>query len=270
MHILPWRGVTLVGTTHVDSGTGFDGLCIASAEEVTYLLDGVRTLFTGLDLEPGDIQAAFAGYRPIADKRTADPAHASRDYDIWIEDGLITVAGGKLTTHRSVARHVMRAITPRLLRWNGTHPSEHALCASSVRVTNFDLPAAEQLRLTSHFGPEAVPSILAMSEAERHLEPELPGFTLAELRWAARAESVEHLDDLLSRRVRLALLLPEGGKDRLGSIEPIVRQELDWDRNRWQQEVQQYLAGWAKRYAVPPIPGASASRPDARLSDRAA
>jgi len=41
------------------------------------------------------------------------------------------------------------------------------------------------------------------------------------LRWAARAEAVSHLDDLLLRRVRLGLLLPGGGVRHLPTFGPL-------------------------------------------------
>ena len=55
----------------------------------------------------------------------------------------------------------------------------------------------------------------------------------AELRWAARAEAVVHLDDLLLRRVRVGLWLPGGGVDLLPRVRAIVQPELGWDDERW-------------------------------------
>jgi glycerol-3-phosphate dehydrogenase len=74
----------------------------------------------------------------------------------------------------------------------------------------------------------------------------------AELRWAAREEGVEHLDDLLLRRVRLGLLLPRGGRDLLGRIRNIVQPELGWSDERWQQEEATYLKTWQSYYSPRP------------------
>ena len=78
----------------------------------------------------------------------------------------------------------------------------------------------------------------------------IPGtpYIWAELRWAARAEAVAHLDDLLLRRVRLGLLLTEGGKALLPEIERICREELGWSKERWNSEEQRYLELWHKNY----------------------
>ncbi len=73
----------------------------------------------------------------------------------------------------------------------------------------------------------------------------------AELRWAARAEGVVHLHDLLLRRVRLGLLLPRGGGDLMPHIRAIVQPELGWDDARWAAEERDYRALIAAAYALP-------------------
>jgi glycerol-3-phosphate dehydrogenase len=72
-----------------------------------------------------------------------------------------------------------------------------------------------------------------------------------ELRWAARNEGVIHLDDLLLRRVRLGLLLPEGGLPWLNQIRAIVQPELGWDDERWRAEAAEYTHRWYAYYALP-------------------
>ena len=73
----------------------------------------------------------------------------------------------------------------------------------------------------------------------------------AELRWAARAEAVNHLDDLLLRRVRLGLLLPTGGLRWAQRIRAICQPELGWDDARWTREEAAYRELWRTAYAPP-------------------
>jgi len=73
----------------------------------------------------------------------------------------------------------------------------------------------------------------------------------AELRWAARAEAVCHLDDLLLRRVRLGLLLPGGGEELLPRVRAICQPELGWSDRRWEAEAEAYLELWHRCYSVP-------------------
>jgi glycerol-3-phosphate dehydrogenase len=75
--------------------------------------------------------------------------------------------------------------------------------------------------------------------------------TWAELRWAALAEGVVHLDDLLLRRVRLGLSMPHGGLDHMEHIHDTVVSELGWDEIRWSQEVTEYSRLWKQYYSFP-------------------
>jgi glycerol-3-phosphate dehydrogenase len=72
-----------------------------------------------------------------------------------------------------------------------------------------------------------------------------------ELRWCARSEGVVHLDDLMLRRLRLGLTLPEGGLGHMDRIRGIVQPELGWDDARWQQEAESYALLWRQSYYLP-------------------
>jgi glycerol-3-phosphate dehydrogenase len=73
----------------------------------------------------------------------------------------------------------------------------------------------------------------------------------AELRWAARSEAVVHLDDLLLRRTRLGLLLPQGGQAVLERTAALCREELGWDERRWREEARRYAQLWSTHYSLP-------------------
>ena len=73
----------------------------------------------------------------------------------------------------------------------------------------------------------------------------------AELRWAAMNEDVHFLQDLMLRRTRLAVLLPEGGAALLPRIRAICQPLLGWDDARWQQEEAAYLELVRRCYSLP-------------------
>ena len=75
-------------------------------------------------------------------------------------------------------------------------------------------------------------------------------YVWAELRQAARNEAVVHLDDLLLRRIRLGLLLPNGGQDQMKQIRAIAQRELGWDDERWTREESTYAALWKQSYRL--------------------
>jgi glycerol-3-phosphate dehydrogenase len=135
----------------------------------------------------------------------------------------------------------------------------------NVPLPNADaLDPAQRQRLLGRYGAAAPHLTEAAQPGE--LE-EIPGTeTLwAELRWAARSEAVEHLDDLLLRRTRLGILLPDGGRAILSAVRAICQRELGWNDARWEAEVAAYLQLWDCCYSLPP----KASIPDwhAMLAD---
>ena len=65
----------------------------------------------------------------------------------------------------------------------------------------------------------------------------------------AYCEGIVHLEDLLLRRVRLGLLLPNGGLDLLPQIQSTVQAALGWDDARWDAEARSYARLWRKAYA---------------------
>jgi len=112
-----------------------------------------------------------------------------------------------------------------------------------------DLDPAGALRLFGRYGADAA-GLLQAAHADE-LEPIAASTALwAELRWAARDEGVVHLDDLLLRRVRLGLLLPQGGLPIMDRIRSIAQPELGWSDERWAKEVSDYTSLWNRCYSV--------------------
>ena len=83
-------------------------------EEVGYLLRAAQTAFPGRNVTRDKVLGAFAGLRPILDIHADDPTEASREEDIWVERGVVTVSGGKLTTWRSTAEQAVDEVVSQL------------------------------------------------------------------------------------------------------------------------------------------------------------
>jgi glycerol-3-phosphate dehydrogenase len=105
--VLPWKGTTLVGTTEVVEREPLDDVH-AHEEEIDYLIQRFNRYFRE-PISRDDVQAAFAGVRPLVGRAT-NPSAIGRDSRIVREGNLINVFGGKMTTFMSLARKVaMRA-----------------------------------------------------------------------------------------------------------------------------------------------------------------
>jgi len=251
--IFPWEGITLVGTTDVDHADALDAEPAISPQEVAYLMAAVEAEFPSLGLTLDDVVATFAGVRPVIGSGKLDPSKESRDHVVWEENGLLTVTGGKLTTFRRIALDALKAVRgrlPDLGSLNGKTPVLNPVDLPLSTPTGGRLDEACRHRLLGRYGADAPALLAAAQPGELAL---IPGARVvwAELRWAALAEGVMHLDDLLLRRVRLGLLLPRGGEAILPRVRAICQAELGWDDATWEREQAAYLALWRRCYSLP-------------------
>ena len=277
----PWEGVALVGTTDLDHHDDPDIEPSITARETAYLVEAVRHAFPRLGLGAADAICSFAGVRPVVDDRAGggDPSKAPREHVVRDEHGLITVTGGKLTTFRVNALDALRHAVPYLAAASqrggfgttvvaGDAPGDDAWAAMSAE--DFDYRAADPIFAPQPDAPEllALPHGLRSRLIGRHgqharallresarsdLEV-VPGTNTpwAELHWALRHEQVRFLDDLLLRRTRLGLLLPDGAAALLPRLEPVAREALGWSAGEWRDQRERYVRIIDSSYSVPP------------------
>ena len=247
----PWEGATLVGTTDVDHREGLTQEAAITRPELDYLLAALQAQFPELRLGEADVIATYAGVRPVIDDGAPDaPSKAGREHAVWCGDGLVGVTGGKLTTFRAIALDVLRQARRQLPGWNDALAPVAVYEPVALPQAPRRMPAPLLRRLAGRYGAQAQALVDAAREGE--LEP-VPGTeTLwAELRWAARAEGVQHLDDLLLRRTRIGLLLRGGGIDHMARIRVTCQDELGWSDERWERAQDAYAALWARHYSLP-------------------
>lgn len=247
----PWEGVILVGATDVDHQDSLDEEAHIHPEEVSYLMKAVHAQYPTLALTVKDIIATYSGIRPIIDTGKVDPSKEGRDYAIWMKKGLLTVAGGKLTIFRLIARDVLKKIRASQRPRSDAMDKQPILKRMDIEsLAPGCLNEAVRVRLFGRYGDDAL-ALLALAQPG-DLEA-IPGTSIlwAELRWAAHAEGVIHLEDLLLRRVRLGLVSPQGGRAYLPTIRAICQPVLGWDDTRWEWEEQAYLALWHTHYSLP-------------------
>jgi glycerol-3-phosphate dehydrogenase len=247
----PWEGVTLVGTTDVDHGADLQTEASITPAEVSYLMAALDFQFPQSQLVLDDIIVTYAGVRPVIDTGKADPSKEGRDHAVWLEQGLLTVTGGKLTTFRVIALDALKQVAPLLPHWQYTPDLTPLFNAVPPLAADKRLSSQQRLRLQGHYGPHACAVLTAAHPGE--LETIAGSETMwVELRWAARHEAVLHLEDLLLRRTRLGLLLRAGGESILPRIRAICQTELGWDDPRWDAEQATYLHLWQQHYSLPP------------------
>jgi glycerol-3-phosphate dehydrogenase len=247
----PWEGATLVGTTDLDHDGGMEHAARITRAEVDYLMAALRAQFPHLQLTDKDILSTYAGVRPvIAGKEGGAPSQEGREHVAWSSDGLVAIAGGKLTTFRAIALDALRLVKRQLPGWDDPLDA----CAVFAPVPRPSAPVHVDAGLLRRLHGRHGACTAALLDAARPDELErVPGTETAwaELRWAARSEAVRRLDDLLLRRTRLGLLLRDGGTAHMDRIRAICQPELGWDDARWAQEDAAYRAHWTIHHGLP-------------------
>ncbi len=229
-----------------------------TSEEVDYLLRAAAAAFPDDPPGRGDVAGCFAGLRPVIAHDLDEPSKASREEAIWHEEGLLSVAGGKLTTWRATAEE---AVDQALALLPPERARQAAPCATAgtplAGLAPGDLgrrlAAATELEPAVAEGMARRLGALAWPACElagrRELRPLYDGSDLcaAEVRAHLRFGAVLHLSDLLLRRVRLGMWRPDAVQDVLPRLRRLIRHELGWSRRRWQLEVERYhfsSRGW--------------------------
>lgn len=216
---IPRGRITYVGTTDTDYQGSKDDVRV-SAADVRYLLDAVNGAFPTVHLTSADVESSWAGLRPLIHEDGKSASELSRKDEIFESDnGLISIAGGKLTGYRKMAERVvdlleekvfsdrtLRPCTTEILTLAGfsfgsltdvVHYSQEV----ASRVEKLGLKGAAGAYLVHLYGKQA-DEILKSAERQPDGDPEL-NLTLAELTFAMDHEMIVHADDFLVRRTGL-------------------------------------------------------------------
>jgi glycerol-3-phosphate dehydrogenase len=114
MFVLPWGDWSYIGTTDTDTAESPDAVAV-TPEDVRYLLRSANSRFPSARLSEDDVIATWAGLRPLIDGSARAADAVSREHAIVDgPGGVLTVAGGKLTTYRAMAAEVVDRIVQRI------------------------------------------------------------------------------------------------------------------------------------------------------------
>jgi glycerol-3-phosphate dehydrogenase len=248
---IPWKNVVLFGTTDIEHERALVDSPKISEAEISYLLKGIHAFFPSLKITRSDCISSFAGVRTVFATSKKEPSSESREHFIRPANGLISVAGGKLTTFRKIAWDVLELSRPYLSSLpaiDTKNPLFYNFFNSTL--SNVCLSEKTILRLYGRYGKGAEKIIQEASPKDLDYIPDTSTLW-AELTYMSKYEQVRHLSDILLRRVRLGVILPEGGKAHMQQIRNFCQSALGWDDARWEQEKINYMRIIEKNYAPP-------------------
>ena len=232
--LIPYeRKFTLVGTTDVPVA-GSDGRPQISAEEVDYLC-AAASRYTARPVTRDMVMWSYSGVRALYDDGSTDPSAVTRDYHLMLDAGdrggapLVSVFGGKITTYRKLAEHVMEKLGhwfPDTRSWTGTEPlpgGDFGAADFDGLLTDFkrrhpNLLVQWLARLLRRHGVLAA-AILADAKTEADLGENFGGgFYEAELRYLIANEWARDADDVLWRRTKCGMHMTPAQRERVAQF----------------------------------------------------
>ncbi|MCG7199733.1 glycerol-3-phosphate dehydrogenase/oxidase [Marinobacter pelagius] len=244
----PWAGTTVLGTTDLDHHEDLDSEPAITPEEVQYLLTFAGRVFPSSRLDRNNILSTWAGVRPVVTDGSGKAASKeSREHVLRADNGLVSIAGGKLTTFRRIAREALELGLGEGRRHLLRPDSRPVFTPASPTPRPVGVPHLTWRRLQGWYGPDVAGVV-----EEADLAPIAhTGVLWAELAWTCRHEQVRHLDDLLLRRTRLGLVLPEAASALLPELRRRCQPLLGWSDPQWEQEERRYLKLHQQAYSLP-------------------
>ena len=261
LFVVPWVSngdgtyqYTYVGTTDTDFAGGVDE-SQSSHDDIEYVLEALNQSVNG-NITADDVTAVWSGLRPLVRNEdgttaTGKTADLSRKHQVRVSaTGVVSIAGGKLTTYRKMAEHTVDEVLKQVgkktacktkrLRFVG------ATAKSSKKVDR------EALHLYQRFGSEAQ-TIQELITGDASLaEPLIIGlpYLRAEAIFAIRFEMARTLDDILSRRTRARIINRPASLASARAVAQLMANELLWDDAEVERQVANYVDSCAKEAAA--------------------
>ncbi len=241
LFLIPWADKWIVGTTDTPY-SGDRAEPMASRDDVEYILAQANRVLSP-KLKSKDIIGVYAGLRPlVANSEDSTTTKLSREHIVDRPvPGFVSVAGGKYTTYRIMAKDVIDLAVIELRRITSDCVTEKlpivgadgyfALVQQSQRIAEESgLNEATIIHLLNRYG-SLISEVLALIKDDANLAKKLSKslpYLKAEIHYAASHEGARSVDDVISRRTRIAFEAPNNGVDFANEIAEIIAPLLGW------------------------------------------
>jgi glycerol-3-phosphate dehydrogenase len=274
LFVIPWKRHWIIGTTDTDWNLDFSHPA-ASHLDIDYLLETLNAVLAQ-PLRREDIEGVYAGLRPLLYGESDATSTLTREHAVSRTiPGLVTVAGGKYTTYRVMAKDAVDAVAQELGRsvpesctertpLLGADGFEGAWNRRAVTARENGLAPAQVERLLRRHG-SCIDEILALAKQRPELAEPLtgaPDYLAAEALYATSHEGALHLDDVLTRRTRISIETFDRGLAAAPHVAELMREVLNWNDATFKREIDHYAARVAAERD-------SQEQPDDRTADAA-
>ena len=255
LFVIPWKEFWIVGTTDTQ-WTGSKEQPLANREDIDYIIEQANQVLLH-PLKHSDVISVYAGIRPlVAPMEASSTTKISREHVVDHPlEGLISVAGGKYTTYRIMARDAIDAAASDLLKIVPKSCTEEIVLlgadgyqASLNNVGGLaaahNVPREVILHLLSRYGSifeEVLESAKIDASLLERIDPNLP-YLRAEIRYAVTHEKALHVSDVLMRRTRIAIEVRDRGLSAAPGVAQMMASLLGWGSAKIEQELTEYEA----------------------------
>ena len=255
LFLIPWADKWIVGTTDT-AYTGDRREPLADSADVEYIItEANKVLKPKLKIE--DVIGVYAGLRPlVANKKSAATTKLSREHTVdRSAPGFVSIAGGKYTTYRVMGKDVIDLAGIELRRIIPESVTEKlpivgadgyfALVQQAERIAEESgLSTDTVIHLLNRYG-SLISEVLEIIENDpklaKPLTKDLP-YLKAEIYYAASHEGARSVDDVISRRTRLAFEAPNGAMDLANDVATIIAPVLGWTAKQKKDSINAYSA----------------------------
>ena len=215
LFVIPWGEYSLVGTTDTDFN-GDPDQARADEADIEYLLTEVRARFPGAVLSESDVLATTVGVRSVAASALSSPSARSREHRI-VQTGrnVLSIVGGKYTTHRIIAQQTVDAAYGLL----GKQPPP---CLTAETALPNPRPAASGEKISTS-----------------------PEVHASDIIHACQHEMVVTLEDVMRRRTSLALSR-SGGPEIALQVAKLMAPVMGWNPQEERAQFERYVQEWKR------------------------
>jgi len=253
LFLIPWGDKWIVGTTDTPY-TGDRAEPFATRDDVQYILDQANRVLTP-KLKAQEIIGVYAGLRPlVANNKSSVTTKLSREHTVdRPAPGFVSIAGGKYTTYRIMGKDVIDLAVNELRKLTPDSVTEKlpligadgyfALVQQSERIAEESGLASETiLHLLNRYGSmisEILDLIVSQPSLANKLHKDLL-YLKAEVHYAASHEGARTVEDVISRRTRIAFEALNHGVELAGDIAAIIAPVLGWSAKDRRESVAAY------------------------------
>ena len=255
LFIIPWGDKWIVGTTDTDYDESREEP-LATSDDVTYILNQANRVLEP-KLRREQVIGVFAGLRPLVSTDPDSPTtKLSREHVVDSPaHGFVSIAGGKYTTYRVMSEDAvneainhMRKIVPdsvtETLAIIGAEGYSVLMNQIPRLAQKYEIHESSVEHLLNRYG-SLIDEVLepARSDAELFQEvvPNLP-YLKAEILYAVTHEGARSIDDVFSRRTRIAFEAPDQGLSVIDNVADLIAPHLGWSVTQKKASIQEYRA----------------------------